>query len=253
MDLFQTLKVNDSERPFRVRGMELIYYLYFLSIYYFLLFLSMFKFNYKVGKAIPNVECQIILRDLERQHDKFTITDAFGDVSLSVYECPYEDILDCEGKKLMDYRINKLQKELGVKYNEDKFVIKYRGDRLEMEPHYDGSYTTTLIYLNTNFEGGGTNFPLANLEHRPQDYKPGHYIHYNSNHILAYHGGMPVTAGEKTVIVLRSFKITPWTILTILPWRLFRDVFFERFILDWLVKKFFTCINCKRVKDDGDN
>lgn len=213
----------------------------------------MFKFNYKVGKAIPNVECQIILRDLERQHDKFTITDAFGDVSLSVYECPYEDILDCEGKKLMDYRINKLQKELGVKYNEDKFVIKYRGDRLEMEPHYDGSYTTTLIYLNTNFEGGGTNFPLANLEHRPQDYKPGHYIHYNSNHILAYHGGMPVTAGEKTVIVLRSFKITPWTILTILPWRLFRDVFFERFILDWLVKKFFTCINCKRVKNDGDN
>jgi len=32
MDLFQTLKVNDSERPFRVRGMELIYYLYFLLI-----------------------------------------------------------------------------------------------------------------------------------------------------------------------------------------------------------------------------
>ena len=32
MDLFQTLKVNDSERPFRVRGMELIYYLYFLSL-----------------------------------------------------------------------------------------------------------------------------------------------------------------------------------------------------------------------------
>ena len=69
---------NDSERPFRVRGMELIYYLYFLSIYYFLLFVSMFKFNYKVGKAIPSVECQIILRDLERQIDKFEVTDEFG-------------------------------------------------------------------------------------------------------------------------------------------------------------------------------
>lgn len=213
----------------------------------------MFKFNYKVGKAIPNVECQIILRDLERQIDKFEVTDAFGNIDLSVYETDYDNIEKCDGKRLMDYRIKQLEKDLGVKFNRDKFIIKYKGDRLEMEPHYDGSYTTTLIYLNTNFEGGGTNFPLAKLEHRPQDYKPGHYIHYNSNHILAYHGGMPVTAGEKTVIVLRSFKITPWTMLTILPWRLFRDVFFERFILDWAVKKFFTCINCKRVRDNGSN
>ena len=208
----------------------------------------MFKFNYNVGKAIPRVECKVILKDLNRQLDNFTVTDAFGDVSLSVYECPYEDIRDCEGKRIMDLRIKKLEKVLGVKYNEDKFVIKYRGDRMEMEPHYDGSYTTTLIYLNTNFEGGGTNFPLANLEHHPQNFSDGHYIHYNSNHILAYHGGMPVTDGEKTVIVLRSFKITPWTILTILPWRLFRDVFFERFVLGWLVKKYFTCINCKKDK-----
>ena len=213
----------------------------------------MFKFNYKVGKAIPSVECQIILRDLERQVDKFEVTDEFGSIDLSVYETDYRNIEECEGKRLIDYRIKQLEKSLNVKFNKDKFIIKYKGDRIEMEPHYDGSYTTTLIYLNTNFEGGGTNFPLANLEHRPQDYKPGHYIHYNSNHILAYHGGMPVTAGEKTVIVLRSFKITLWTVFTILPWRLFRDVFFERFILDWLVKKFFTCINCKRVKDDGDN
>ena len=65
----------------------------------------MFKFKYKVGNAIPRVECQVILRDLERQSDKFTITDAFGDVSLSVYECPYENLLDCDGKKLMDHRI----------------------------------------------------------------------------------------------------------------------------------------------------
>ena len=195
----------------------------------------MFKFNYKVGKAIPNVECQIILKDLYKQSDKFTVTDAFGNISLS-------------GKRLMNYRIKELEKSLGVKFNRDRFIIKYTGDRLEMEPHYDGSYTTTLIYLNTNFRGGSTNFPLARLEHNPQDFKPGHYIHYNSNHILAYHGGMPVTEGTKTVIVLRSMKITPWTMLTILPWRLFRDVFFERFILDWVVKKFFTCINCKRNK-----
>ena len=112
----------------------------------------MFKFNYKVGKAIPNVECQIILKDLYRQSEKFTITDAFGDVSLSVYETPYEDVVDCDGKRLMDYRIKELEKSLGVKFNRDRFIIKYTGDRLEMEPHYDGSYTTTLIYLNNNLK-----------------------------------------------------------------------------------------------------
>ena len=246
MDLFQTLKVNDSERPFRVRGMELIYYLYFLSIYYFLLFVSMFNFNYKVGKAIPSVECQIILRDLERQIDKFEVTDEFGSIDLSVYETDYRNIEECDGKRLMDYRIKQLEKSLNVKFNKDRFIIKYRGDRIDMEPHYDGSYTTTLIYLNTNFEGGGTNFPLANLEHRPQDYKPGHYIHYDSNHVLSYHGGMPVTAGEKTVIVLRSLNINIFKLLWIVPWRIIRDVFFERFLVDILIKYFFNCVNCKK-------
>ena len=126
----------------------------------------MFKYNYKVGKAIPNVECQIILKDLYKQSDKFTVTDAFGDISLAVYETDYDNI-EGDGKKLMDYRVKLLEKQLGVKYKKDKFIIKYTGDHLEMIPHYDGSRTTTLIYLNTNFKGGATEFPLANLEHNP--------------------------------------------------------------------------------------
>ena len=198
----------------------------------------MFKYNYKVGKAIPNVECQIILKDLYKQSDKFTVTDAFGDISLAVYETDYDNI-EGDGKKLMDYRVKLLEKQLGVKYKKDKFIIKYTGDHLEMIPHYDGSRTTTLIYLNTNFKGGATEFPLANLEHNPQDFKPGHYIHYNANHILSYHGGTPVTEGTKTVIVLRSMKMDLWTVLTILPWRLFRDIFFKIVVLDLILKNLF--------------
>tara|TARA_R110002153_G_C13265835_1_gene492815 strand:- start:906 stop:1526 length:621 start_codon:yes stop_codon:yes gene_type:complete len=206
----------------------------------------MFKYNYKVGKAIPNVECQIILKDLYKQSDKFTVTDAFGDISLAVYETDYDNI-EGDGKKLMDYRVKLLEKQLGVKYKKDKFIIKYTGDHLEMIPHYDGSRTTTLIYLNTNFKGGATEFPLANLEHNPQDFKPGHYIHYNANHILAYHGGTPVTEGTKTVIVLRSMKMDLWTVLTILPWRLFRDIFFKIVVLDLILKNLFKRVNGKKL------
>ena len=74
-----------------------------------------------------------------------------------------------------------------------------------MIPHYDDQGTrTSLIYLTTDFEGGSTSFPLAGTEHKPQDYRPGHYIHYSSRHIHSFHGGMPVTKGTKVVIVLRS-------------------------------------------------
>tara|TARA_Y100000389_G_scaffold180795_1_gene195905 strand:- start:58 stop:681 length:624 start_codon:yes stop_codon:yes gene_type:complete len=207
----------------------------------------MFKYNYKVGRAIPIRECQIILKDLYEQSDKFNVTTEFGDISLSVYESDYDDIDDCDGKKIMDYRIKLLEKELGLKFDRDKFIIRYTDDLLEMIPHYDGSFTTTLIYLNNNFKGGSTEFPLANLEHKPQKYKPGHYIHYNSNHILSYHGGTPVTEGAKTVIVLRSMKMTLWKVLTILPWRLFRDVFFKIVVLDLILKNIFKRVNGKKL------
>ena len=138
------------------------------------------KFKYLVGQGIPSQECETILQDLNKQKDKFKIRDEFGDSILSVYEIPYEEIEDSQGKRLMDQRIGELEKSLGLKYNEDKFVIKYKDDRLEMIPHYDGYTETTLLYLNTDFEGGSTNFPLAKCQHNPQQFQPGHYIHHSS-------------------------------------------------------------------------
>ena len=177
------------------------------------------KFKYLVGQGIPSKECKTILNDLLLQENEFGLTDEFGDIGISVYEIPYNKIKDCEGKRLMDQRISEKEKSLGLKYNEDKFVIKYKEDRLEMKPHYDGFTETTLLYLNTDFEGGSTNFPLAKLEHHPQQFGPGHYIHYSSKHLLSFHSGMPVTKGTKTVIVLRSAgKNKFWTRLVGIPW-----------------------------------
>jgi hypothetical protein len=148
----------------------------------------------------------VVLEDIKKQHDKFFVTDAHGGLELSVYETPYNDLKDCKGKEIMDLRISQLEEKLGLKYDEhNKFIIIYTGDFHEMIPHYDDQGTrTSLIYLTTDFEGGSTSFPLAGTEHKPQDYRPGHYIHYSSRHIHSFHGGMPVTKGTKVVIVLRS-------------------------------------------------
>ena len=52
------------------------------------------KFDYKVGYAFTPTECQTILKDLERQKDKFLVTDDHGDLCLSVYESEISNLDD---------------------------------------------------------------------------------------------------------------------------------------------------------------
>ena len=191
--------------------------------------MNIFKFNYKVGTLFTEDECNDILRDLSIQDQKFTITGDFGDGDLSVYEIDYDHLDSCGGKDIIDRGIKELENRLGLHYNGDRFIIKYKDDRNEMIPHYDGHSDTTLIYLTTDFEGGSTNFPIVGLEHKPQDYRPGHYIHYNSRHPHSFHGGTLVTKGIKVVIVLRSYKNNILTHLFQIPWALIKLLYIKIF------------------------
>ena len=193
-----------------------------------------FKFKYKVGNLFTDQECNDILRDISLQDGRFGITGDFGDENLSVYEIDYNNLHHCGGKDIIDRRIKELENRLGLTYNGDRFIIKYKDDRKEMIPHYDGHSDTTLIYLTTDFEGGSTNFPIAGLEHKPQDYKPGHYIHYNSRHPHSFHGGTTVSKGTKIVIVLRSYKNNILTYLLQIPWTLIRVLYVMVFYRDMM-------------------
>ena len=135
-----------------------------------------------------------------------------------MYEIDIENLNSCVGKSIIKNKIKELEKRLGVNYDGDRFIIRYSDDKVEMKPHYDANADSTLIYLTTDFKGGCTNFPIAGMEHRQQDYKPGHYIHYNSRHLLSFHGGMPVTKGIKIAIVLRATKNNIWTYVLGIPW-----------------------------------
>jgi hypothetical protein len=177
-----------------------------------------FKFNYKVGTILTEQECNDILKDISSQDDRFIVTPDHGELDISVYEIAIDNLNTCVGKSIIKNKIKELEKRLGVKYDGDRFIIRYSDDKLEMKPHYDAYADSTLIYLTTDFEGGSTNFPIAGVEHKPQDYKPGHYIHYNSRHLLSFHGGMPVTKGIKIAIVLRATKNNIWTYVLGIPW-----------------------------------
>jgi hypothetical protein len=177
-----------------------------------------FKFNYKVGTIFTEQECNDILKDISSQDDRFIVTPDHGELDISVYEIAIDNLNTCVGKSIIKNKIKELEKRLGVNYDGDRFIIRYSNDKLEMKPHYDAYADSTLIYLTTDFEGGSTNFPIAGVEHKPQDYKPGHYIHYNSRHLLSFHGGMPVTKGIKIAIVLRATKNNIWTYVLGIPW-----------------------------------
>lgn len=193
-------------------------------------------FDYRIGRLFTEEECCDIISVLNNQSDDFKVTDNFGDLSLSVYEMDFENMTPSNEKTLIIDRINRFARNLGFNVR-DFFFIKYEKDLVKMDPHYDGSSTTTLIYLNNGYSGGGTHFPFINKTHKPQDYYSGHYIHYNSNHILSYHAGLPVTKGIKYVLVIRSLRINILSFFTLLPYRLFRDVIFEKFILKTFFKK----------------
>ena len=192
-------------------------------------------FDYTFGRLLTEEESNNIITVLDKQSDDFKVTDDFGDLSLSVYEMDFDNMSPSYAKSLLQDRINDFASKFGFEVR-DLFFIKYEKDLIKMDPHYDGSSTTTLVYLNNNYTGGGTYFPFIKKTHVPQDHPVGHFIHYNSNHILSFHTGLPVTSGTKYVMVIRSLRINLLSVFYLLPYRIFRDLIFERFLLKIVFK-----------------
>lgn len=86
-------------------------------------------------------------------------------------------------------------------FHEEYSVLKY-GVGEEYRAHYDGSTDTgriisAIAYLNSDFEGGETEFPHFNIKIKP---RPGMLILFPSN--FAYkHIAHPITSGTKYALV----------------------------------------------------
>ena len=96
----------------------------------------------------------------------------------------------------------------GLPYNrfEDIQCVSYRMNQ-EFKAHFDSGKGTTrlytiLVYLNDNFQGGETYFPLLDLTIKP---KTGRALVFhnleknNSINIYSYHAGLPIEHGNKFI------------------------------------------------------
>jgi len=198
--------------------------------------------RYVVDTFFSEEECNLILEELQGDSDFFRVTDEFGVLDLSVYEMPVSDMVESPIKNLINSRIGTLKNKFGISPREG-FFIKYCDDKVKMDPHYDGGTSTTLIYLNNDFVGGGTKFVFTGEVHNPQDYEPGHMIHYKSNSLASYHTGLTVEEGTKWVLVVKSLELNLLSIFTLIPYRLFRDIFLERFLFGKVFKKYINVDN----------
>lgn len=190
----------------------------------------MFKTDIK--QIFTPEDSKIIISELNKSKYNFSVCDDHGDKELSVYEMSYKDLKEGKIKDFINKKISDLSHYLKEDITE-VFFLKYVSDTNynKMDAHFDGATRTALVYLNNDFVGGETKFTFTGYEHKPQEFKSGHALIYNSNSIFSHHEGMKVESGIKWVLVCRSLKFTPLRILYFIPYRLFRDFLLDRIIL----------------------
>jgi prolyl 4-hydroxylase len=96
--------------------------------------------------------------------------------------------------------------EIPIDKQESFHFVKYE-PKGEYKPHYDGAHRskTALIYLNTGFKGGETQFPRIKRTIEPE---VGKLIIWDniksngSNDPESFHAGLPVEFGTKYIAVI---------------------------------------------------
>lgn len=81
-----------------------------------------------------------------------------------------------------------------TKYDQP-YLLKYEPDKVKkMNLHYDLETVALVIYLNTDYKGGGTYFPKWKLRLQPK--KPGQAAMWPGG-VSHEHIGLPITAGVR--------------------------------------------------------
>lgn len=169
--------------------------------------------NLSVFNVFSEPECRFIIKSIEESSHKLKISDDYGCKTLSAYEMDISELNPVVYKFIKD-KISSLTK-LRL---EQSFVIKYNKDLIpSMGLHYDLTTLSVVINLNTDFDGGGTNFPLLKHTHRAQDYNPGDAIVFKSDKLNSWHEALPVEDGTRYVI---NVKFQKWKSI----FRIFWDI-----------------------------
>ena len=170
--------------------------------------------DFSVINIFNDKECVEIINSVDRNSDKLEVSDSYGGIELSAYEMHITK-LDYDVFKLIRDKIDRLTSLTLVQ----SFIIKYNSDLLPYMPaHYDFTTVSVIINLNTNFNDGGTHFPLLNHTHKAQNYNNGDALIFKADKLTSIHEALSVTSGTRYVINLkfdrkRSFFNFVWNFI----------------------------------------
>ncbi len=152
--------------------------------------------------AFTNEFCDFIMEEAEAcncwtvdRHESYPTTDmVLGTIGLGD---TYQKIL----KKYiwpLSYKLYKLEGNSWLNMSSENFIARYHPyAQYHLSLHHDASQITTVVTLNEDFEGGGTYFPNQNSKLKG---KKGD-ISIHPGQITHWHGGLPVEAGQRYIIV----------------------------------------------------
>jgi hypothetical protein len=101
-------------------------------------------------------------------------------------------------KRIVSPAIADLWKSFKVKKYDQPYLLKYEPDKVrKMNLHYDAETVAMVVYLNTDYEGGGTYFPRWKFRLQPK--KPGQAAMWPGG-VSHEHIGLPITGGVRYLL-----------------------------------------------------
>ncbi len=164
-------------------------------------------------KVLSVDECRVICEWFESEKHKFKISTENGEEYISAAESnlnkdfPY--IHELLNKRISKNILSQFSPLLGFMEVKKSFACRYTiSPSPSMPVHYDGDDYTVLIYLNEDFEGGGTSFPLLNKTLRVSEIGVGNGYIFSGLNPKSWHGALPITSGKRYTISVRVVRIS---------------------------------------------
>jgi hypothetical protein len=155
--------------------------------------------NLSVVRLLNDIECDTIINSVEDNIEKLRISNENGWSYLSAYEMQLTDLPTEISNPIFDKIKNFSDLILA-----QSFIIKYNNTLIPSMPyHYDASSFSLPINLNNDFTGGGTDLPFLKYTHIPQNNPRGSGVYFEADTLKSWHGALPVTKGDRYVLVLK--------------------------------------------------
>ena len=153
-------------------------------------------FSKEEAKKIENL--------FETNLHQFGLTVNHGSFRLSVYESTLNDTFP----EVHELIVNKIKKIPKLKdYTVTRSAgLRYTKDAPSMPHHYDGDDYTILIFINDNYEGSGTVFPLLKKTAHASEFGVGNALLFSGRKIKSWHGALPLKSGVRYTINVRLNK-----------------------------------------------